>query len=90
MIFFGFLVIKAPNLVINFSIILGCITALELGSHLINEMRAGSIVRDKTQAQKIPNASVIPYPFIPFRGEKISDKKANAVVIDVSEIGKNR
>ena len=79
-----------PNFDINFSIKLGFITALELGSHLINEINAGSIVKDKTHAQQIPNASVIPYPFIPIRGEKINDRKASAVVIDVREIGKNK
>ena len=89
-IFFGFLVTRDPNFIIDFSIKLGFITAVELESHLISEINAGSIVRDNIQAQKIPKASVIPYPFIPIRGEKINDRKARDVVIDVREIGKNR
>ena len=89
-IFLGYLVTIDPNFIIIFSIILGSIIALELGSHFNNEINAGSIVRDRIHAQQIPKASVIPYPFIPVRGEKINDRKARDVVIDVNEIGRNK
>ena len=51
---------------------------------------AGIKVNDRNQAQQIPKARTIPYPFMPVRGEKINVKKANEVVIDVNVIGKTR
>ena len=87
MIFFGLLVTNSPNLLINFSIIPILEIAFELGSHLINEINTGNKVSDKIQAQQIPKASTIPYPFMPFKGEKIKVRKAKAVVMEVRDIG---
>ena len=86
-IFRGWFVEKFPNLYIVDSIKLGFTIAFELGFHFKIDINAGIIVRDKTQAQPIPKASVIPYPFMPSKGEKINVKKADMVVMEVSDIG---